>query len=101
MENKKENTLVEDVALALTQIESMLKSTNSMLMEKITEGDITSSSIAFSNAILISFIHKTIDGHIELGDYIKSDEFKEKLSSMLTTQQPASPLIPEKKTNLN
>lgn len=95
-------TLIEDVSFALTQIESMLKNNNSMLAEKIAEGDITASSVAFSNAILISFISKLVNDHPEIKNYINSDEFKEKINSVLSPQTTTTTnLFETKKTDLN
>lgn len=67
MEIKKDKkTLAEDTAFFLTQLEAMLKNHNSMLSDKVVEGDVTSSSIAFSNSLLIASIKRMFDDHQEL-----------------------------------
>jgi len=96
MENNQtdRNKLVFDVVLFLYQIKEMIKTHNSLLSEKIIEGDITSSSIAFNNALILANIKKIIHEHKELENYSKSKEFEDGIKGMLENYK-------KKNTSLN
>lgn len=76
-----------DLILFLYQLETMLKNHSSLLKDKIIEGDLVSSSLAFNNALIISNIKRILKENPELEEYSKSEEFKEKLNSLLTGLQ--------------
>jgi hypothetical protein len=85
MENteKPKNKLIFDVVLFLYQVREMMKTHNSLLSERIIEGDIPSSSIAFNNALIISNIKRILNENKELEEYSKSKEFEESLKVLL------------------
>jgi hypothetical protein len=79
----KEKTLF-DLILFIYQLETMIKSHNGLLRDKIAEGDLVSSGIAFNNALIISTIKRLLADHPSLEDYAKSEEFKERLNSLVS-----------------
>lgn len=86
MENTKEAMLF-DIIMFFYQLESMLKNHNSMLSDKISEGDIVSSSLAFNNSLIVARVKLLIKEHKELEEYSKSDEFNRRLKDVLSGLQ--------------
>jgi hypothetical protein len=82
-ESRPKEKLIFDVVLFFYQVREMLKTHNSLLSEKITEGDITSASIAFNNALIIANIKRIMNEHQTLEQYSKSKEFEEHLKTLL------------------
>lgn len=91
---KTDKTLFE-IILFFYQLEAMIKNHNILMKDKIIEGDLISSSIAFNNALILSSMHKIIKDNPTLEEYSKSEEFKERLNKLLTG------LVTENKTILN
>jgi hypothetical protein len=81
-----QKTLFE-LILFLYQLEIMLKNHTSLLKDKILDGDLVSSSLAFNNALIIANIRRILKENPDLEEYSKSDEFKEKINSLLTGLQ--------------
>jgi hypothetical protein len=79
----KEKTLF-DLVLFIYQLETMIKSHNGLLRDKIAEGDLVSAGIAFNNALIISTIKRLLIDHPSLEEYTKSDEFKERLNTLVS-----------------
>lgn len=84
---EKSEKLLFDVVLFFYQLESMLKNHSSMLSDKISEGDIVSSSIAFNNALILSSIKRILKENPEFEEYSRSEYFQAKLKSMLSSFQ--------------
>jgi len=78
-----EKTLFE-LILFIYQLEIMLKNHNSLLKEKIIEGDLVSAGLAFNNALIISNIKRILKDNPSLDDYSKSEEFKERLNTLVS-----------------
>jgi hypothetical protein len=79
----KEKTLFE-LILFIYQLEIMLKNHNSLLKDKIVEGDLVSSGIAFNNSLIISSIRRILKDNPSLEEYSASDEFKERINSLVS-----------------
>lgn len=61
-----ENKMLKETTSVLSQIDTLVKNYNSLLADKVMEGDVTSSSIVFSNSLIISSIKKLFEDHEEL-----------------------------------
>lgn len=95
-ENHQKSKMIFDVVLFFYQIDSMLKNHNAMLSEKISEGDLISSSIAFNNSLILSNIKRILGDHPEFENYSKSEEFKSKLKDILDSFKTS-----DKKTDIS
>lgn len=86
MENKTDtDKIIFECILFFYQLETMLKTHNSMLSDKILEGELVASSIVFNNALIISNIKRILKDNPKLQEYSNSKEFKERLESLLST----------------
>lgn len=81
--NQQKDKAIFDFILFIYQLESMIKNHNILMKDKILEGDLVSSSIAFNNALIISGMQKIIKENPIIEEYSKSEEFKERLSTLL------------------
>lgn len=84
MENTEKDKTMFEIILFFYQLESMLKNHNSMMSEKISEGDLISASIAFNNALILSNMKRIVKENPSIEEYSKSKEFKERLESLLS-----------------
>jgi hypothetical protein len=80
---KNNESVIKESLIIFYQIETILKNQNSILTERISDGDLISSNIAFSNALLINTIRKFIKSYKILEDYSKSEEFSESIKTLL------------------
>jgi len=85
-QKEKSKKMMFDVILFFYQLESMLKNHSSMLSEKIAEGDLISSSIAFNNALILSNLKRILKENPEFESYSNSEEFQEKLKTELPNE---------------
>lgn len=84
MENTEEkDKFMFELTVFFYQLETMLKSQNAMLTDKISEGDLVSSSLAFNNSLILSSLKKIMTESEEVAKYANSEEFKERLKNML------------------
>lgn len=82
-QNETESKFMFEITLFFYQLETMLKNQNSMLTEKISEGDLISSSLAFNNSLILASLKKIIKDNPELEKYSSSESFQEKLKGMV------------------
>jgi len=87
MEKSKKDKFLFEVILFFTQLESMLKNHNILMKDKIMEGDLISSSIAFNNALILSSMQKIIKDNPIVEEYSQTAEFKERLNSAISAHQ--------------
>lgn len=100
-QKEKSKKMMFDVILFFYQLESMLKNHSSMLSEKIAEGDLISSSIAFNNALILSNLKRILKENPEFESYSNSEEFQEKLKNMLSAFQTNESSFATNKSDLN
>lgn len=86
-ETNSSSKMMFDVILFFYQLESMLKNHSSMLSEKISEGDLISSSIAFNNALILSNLKRILKENPDFEKYSASEEFQAKLKNVLSAFQ--------------
>lgn len=89
MENNNENNNMSanekmffELIILFYQMEYLLKNNNSLLADKIAEGDVTSSTVAFNNSIMISNVKKLLKDYPELKKYSKSPNFEKNLTNL-------------------
>jgi hypothetical protein len=87
MEKSKKDKFLFEVILFFTQLESMLKNHNILMKDKIMEGDLISSSIAFNNALILSSMQKIIKDNPIVEEYSQTAEFKERLNNAISAHQ--------------
>lgn len=86
MENNKEKAVFE-IILFFYQLESMIKNHNILLKDKIVDGDMVSASLVFNNALILTGIQKIIKENPVMEEFYRSPEFKNRLSTLLSTSQ--------------
>jgi hypothetical protein len=87
MENNETDKAIFEIILFFTQLETMIKNHNILMKDKILEGDLVSASIAFNNALIISGMQKIIKENPIIEKYSKTDEFKNRLNSLINPTQ--------------
>jgi len=93
MEKNAQDKAIFDVILFFYQLETMIKNHNVLMKDKIIEGDLVSSSIAFNNALILSGMQKIIKENPIISEYSKTEEFKERLNALLNTAQGENKLM--------